>query len=233
MKAKQKALAIDDSDNPRAGEKLFTTASGNWRLNAHVRDEWHQDAAWVRYIDGYKFAAEAALKAVQAEFRERDSVVFPIVHLYRQRLELCLKAIVVFGNGLFDQSFQFPGHHNLTALWSLARPLLIQRWGKHRVLKAVGEQIEEFAHFDGGSFSYRYPVQRDGKTSSHPATYPREPGRQAKPFEQTNIEHFCGVARRLTDFLQGCAYGFWCELDLKQQAKADALDWEVENLSMC
>jgi hypothetical protein len=220
------ASVKDEFDFPRVGERLFAGNTGDPRLSAYVRPMVHADAAWDHYIEGYRIAAQAALEHVVSHHEHRDRIVFPIVFLYRHHFELCLKAIIVFGNGLFDQTFKFPGHHDLVGLWSLARPLLVRRWKHHAVLDTVEEQLKELSRFDRGSFAYRYPVEKDGETCSHPQHHPEDPKRR---FHILNIEHFCNVAELLSEFLGPCAYGLWCELGDKQDAVAEQLMWWNEN----
>lgn len=218
----ESATDYSNDEFPRLGDSLFASGSGDWRLNAYVRPDLDEGASWYRYIEGYRIAAEAARDHVILDYKERDMVVFPIVFLYRQHFELCLKAIILFGAEMYDQPRSFPGHHKLPDLWAKARPLLERRWGPTSVLDAVETQLAEFARFDPGSFAYRYPVARDGKTCSHPKHNPNAP---TKKFEQINIQGFCDAAGRLSEFLGSCAYGLWCEIDLHRQAAAEQMDW--------
>jgi hypothetical protein len=209
--------AVVDEDYPRADERLFSGGTGDWWLNAHVRLRSSQDAAWDHYIEGYKIIAQLGLEHLRRKHFDLNGLVFPIVFNYRHHFELCLKAIILFGNRLYDTTFSFPGHHRLPPLWQAARQLIERRWGNDAVLDAAQAQIEELDRFDPDSFAYRYPVAKDGETCSHPE---RDPNRPGEPFE-INIEHFCQVAERLSSFLGECAYGLSCEVWQKE-------DWESE-----
>jgi len=70
----------------------------------------------------------------------------------------------------------------------------VRRWGVGPVLDIAEELLEELSRFDSGSFSYRYPVEKDGKTSSHPERNPNDPN---KPFGLINLRHFAEVGHRL------------------------------------
>jgi hypothetical protein len=207
----------EDNENlPKSSESLFSGGSGDERLNAFVRPLGNSDLAWLLYLEGYEIAAEASRRYLAENHYERDKMLFPIVFLYRHQFELCLKAIIVFGHRLFTESFTFPASHDLVSLWSQARILMERRWGRAPELDAAESQIKEMDSFDHLSFAYRYPVERDGKTDSHPERDPNaftQPSEHASRFDLVHIDHFCKVARKLSKFLGTCASGLLSDSD--------------------
>jgi hypothetical protein len=122
-----------------------------------------------------------------------DTFLFPALFLYRQYLELSLKAIIRDGNillgkpqkflGKIDKKsvppgkieYDFPLGHDLVDLWATCNDILEQVDKIYPELKmfekvdlaALGELFAEFSHEDPGSDAARYPVNLD----NHP-TFP-------------------------------------------------------------
>ncbi|MBO1023059.1 hypothetical protein IPV08_24200 [Methylobacterium sp. SD274] len=113
---------------------------------------------------GYRGAADALVEKTREGSYEKDSLVFPIIFLYRQFIELELKGIIASYGRRCDVPPNWQSHR-LDELWKSV----------HRIMEyfeiedvdgantAVGEVIREFAAIDPNSFSFRYPVTRDGK----------------------------------------------------------------------
>jgi hypothetical protein len=82
-------LAGHGSELPRQGEHLFKHGEDdredplNWRFNAFVGCRPDCITGWLRYIEGYRSAGEAVLKAVVQDRLKVDTLVFPLVFLYR------------------------------------------------------------------------------------------------------------------------------------------------------
>jgi hypothetical protein len=67
---------------PAPNDNLFEIASGNWRATADVQALWGSPA--TLYATGYRQAAELLVKHVLATGFDQDSLVYPILFLYRQ-----------------------------------------------------------------------------------------------------------------------------------------------------
>lgn len=78
---------------PTPGVKLFTDAV-DWQNNACTSGGWIIDP-WDLYADGYREAADHLVeRIVEGQSLTLDTIVYPIVFLYRQYLELRLKQLI-------------------------------------------------------------------------------------------------------------------------------------------
>lgn len=114
-------------------------------------------------MEGYKAAADLMVQSVVNDRPTRNILVFPIIFNYRQFLELSLKYhIATFGPGVgIEPNWK---SHDLAMLWSEFLAML-EHYGTEDPDMAdpvVGEIILEFAKIDPGTYSYRYPVDRQG-----------------------------------------------------------------------
>jgi hypothetical protein len=129
---------------PRKDDKLFGPAE-DWQLNACVN--YSHRAEWL-YSDGYRTAARSLAEEVCESGREQDSLVYPIVYLYRHHSELVLKGITVIASALLDRQLTEAevdalGRHGLKELWTNLRPLL------NPVCELVGNAMFPAEDLDG------------------------------------------------------------------------------------
>lgn len=99
---------------PGAADQLFSTqdeGSNDARLN------W-ASSAWSLYADGYKEAADALVERVEKRAGSQDTLVYPILFLYRQYFELQLKLSIRTVRRFLDEGHTFPQGHRLERLWS-------------------------------------------------------------------------------------------------------------------
>lgn len=118
------------------------------------------------YTEGYRLAADVLIGHIEQTGWDQDTLVYPIVFLYRQHLELALKSIRRQAQLLLDlPSSDGPGH-KLDRLWRECRPLLEQLFDDEPVsLQAFEDRIAEFSELDPTSTAFRYPVGLDGRPS--------------------------------------------------------------------
>jgi hypothetical protein len=105
-----------------------------------------------------------------------DFAAYPIIFLYRQTLELTLKAIVGTGSDLFEDEgdpvpFKRTTTHTLTPLFKEALRILGRLPSdisedsdlkEPRVRTEAEAIVREFDFFDRGSHTFRYPTRKDG-----------------------------------------------------------------------
>jgi len=107
-----------------------------------------------------------------------DYEAYPIMFLYRHALELYLKNIIyksallsAFKN-MEDIDAKLYNHHDLNQLSQKAtdilRRLFLNDKGIELVSKRVLQISSEFSKIDPDSFSYRYPIDRNGNYSTKP-----------------------------------------------------------------
>ena len=86
---------LGDLPWPKKGDKLFLNNPDAWWISAFASSQ-----SSAIYSTGYKRAADILALHVQADDREVNFLVFPIIFMYRQYLELQLKEIIRDGQCL-------------------------------------------------------------------------------------------------------------------------------------
>jgi hypothetical protein len=146
---------------PKVGDKLFQV-SPHWDGNACVAD--HPHSRMVMMMNGYKRGAELMVEQGTRYRPDRDTLVFPIIFNYRQYLELSLKYLIS-SYGLTVEVEPIWNSHNLSQLWTRFTQVL-DRYGAaddDGATAAVAKIVAEFAKVDPKSFSFRYPVDTEGR----------------------------------------------------------------------
>lgn len=125
---------------------------------------------WESYIYGYKNAADVLVNHVE-HGTGHDLLVYPIMFLYRQYLELAIKSLII--KTVRQQSIK--NIHNLKELWKdceknllIVHPELIDE--KHTDMEQVARLIKEFCDIDPKSDAFRYPIDTSGNPSLTPKT---------------------------------------------------------------
>ncbi len=146
---------------PKKGDRPFVEADDPYD-NANIANDGF--TRLVLMIEGYKRAADLMIAEAVSDRRSRAMLVFPIIFNYRQFLELSLKyQLATFGPAVGIAPNWHT--HDLADLWSEFLALL-EFYGTEDPDDAdpvVGEIVLEFAKIDPRSYSYRYPVDRQGR----------------------------------------------------------------------
>ncbi len=146
-----------------AGQQLFIQG-----------EDWHNNAMlgwthfpWDIYAAGYKDAADALVGVLAERKASLDSVVYPLVFLYRQGLELELKLILPLARRLAGKEAVADHKHGLMPLWSELRRHLEQLDPREddKELPAIEDFIRQLDTVDPGSFAFRYPTTKKGEVS--------------------------------------------------------------------
>jgi hypothetical protein len=182
----------DEFPWPRAGDVLFS-GGGDW-FNACVG--WKRNQ-WFGYAEGYRRAADLLVQHIADTQRDQDFLIYPIVFLYRQAVEVALKHLIWIGAQLLDKQPELPKHHRLVPLWRQCRPIIEQVWpdGPKQDLDAVGAVLDQFEARDPVSTVFRYPVTKEGWVS-------------LSGNERIDLRNFAEVANRVFSLLDACANGF-------------------------
>jgi hypothetical protein len=140
--------------------------SSEIRFNA-VLDHWTGVGDF--HAAGYRQATEVLLRRFlddpEGTAGERDSLVLPILFLFRHYLELRLKDIIVYGQLLSGQQVQWRKGHKLESLWKEAQKLCSGLYGSGvppEFLK-VAECVMDLRQLDPNSESFRYPRDKNGR----------------------------------------------------------------------
>lgn len=145
---------------PKQGDKPFTQST-QWQANAYI--DQHGHGRLVMMMTGYKEGADLMVQRTCEDRRLRDSLVFPIIFNYRQFIELSIKYLIATYGHTVGVAANWRTH-DLVPLWQAFEKVLLKYGHKfpNDGDQAAAEIVGEFAKVDPGSFSYRYPVDRDG-----------------------------------------------------------------------
>jgi len=128
---------------------------------------------WCLYADGYYKAAALLINQCET-FYDRNTLIYPIVFLYRQYIELAFKEFILDGSRYRENLSPPQTHHNLNRLWQLCAEIIRER--KLPVPPAHIQMIEkvvgEFNTYDPSSEAFRYPVTKRGARSLASAEVP-------------------------------------------------------------
>lgn len=189
-------------------EPLFTSISApdpDWYLNSVLNVDW--DA----YAEGYKKAGDTLVQYVVDNNRDQDFLVYPIVFMYRQYLELRLKELLLVSSNLYDQDIVIPKDHNILSLWRKVRLNIEQTWpdsqaGNHN--DEIEERIKELYSIDPGSYAFRYPEDTKGEPS-------------LAGIEHINLKRLRNVIQAISNVLDGSSLGMGVHLDAKYEMIAE------------
>jgi len=156
-------LIPNENPWPEKGDQLFQSGD-DWWHNACLN---YSSDDWELYIGGYKRAGDVLVDHIKETHTDQDFLVFPIVFVYRQYLELRLKKLISDCKRLFGGQPDFPRVHDLSKLWADCRRLLgkLEPKVEQKDLEAVDEGIQQFCELDPSSQSFRYPINKKGDKS--------------------------------------------------------------------
>lgn len=191
-----------DFEYPNSKDKLFVESRDDWRLNACIT----KFGADETYIAGYLDAAKLLARVVIFSQSHMDTLVYPIIYLYRHYLELRFKRLI--RQGAIIKDFQIDAKleevladHNLMALWNSFIPFFEEVSGDNedfeKVKKGIESYINQIHQIDPGSLAFRYEKQKHGKKHT------------LEKIERINIGVFCQNMEKLTSLLEGvsCEFG--------------------------
>lgn len=146
-----------------AGQQLFIQGD-DWQNNAML--------GWTHfpldtYALGYKDAADALLYALAERSTSLDTVIYPLVFLYRQALELQLKLLLPLARRLAEAPAKDDHRHELMPLWKELRQHLevLITDEDDAEYTAMEEFISQLHEADPRSFAFRYPTNMRGEVS--------------------------------------------------------------------
>lgn len=144
-------------------DKLFVEAE-DWWMNACLN--WFHDPTEM-YIIGYKEAADSLVDSIANRKGSADSLIFPIVFLYRHYVEIRIKSLLHDGSRLLDREYKQKSEHQLSKLWPKVRSILDELWPNDEVgdFKAMDSLIAQFEEVDPRSTTFRYPKDFEGNNS--------------------------------------------------------------------
>jgi hypothetical protein len=148
---------------PNYNDKLICWDVPSKRYNAclnYTGKEFHI------YSYGYQKAAERVIQSALHDQEPIDILIYPIIFLYRQFLELRLKELII----CLDSEAPVENHHHLLRLWQRFISLVEQTDTnpKCEEFEATESLIREFTTLDPHSMVFRYPVDKKGEEHKKP-----------------------------------------------------------------
>lgn len=173
--------------------------------------------AFEFYARGYKEAAEIVTRTSLRSRRKvlAYCIVFPVVFLWRQYVELRLKELIHSGRHLLGQPPPQKEicHHDIGQLWDTVRVILSKSVHMRRSeLTLIEPVIREWKEIDPFSMAFRYPHDRKGKPS-------------APDVSQINLRKFGQIMKRLSKLLENASTSIGVGLDAKREADAAAASY--------
>lgn len=160
-------IMMDESDSDEARTKLPWPKLGDRPFRGGGR--LTSALGWARgrrygYVEGYRDAARLVFAHIERTDRGQESLVFPLVFLWRQHVELRLKELIELGHMVLEEEKpDGTGHHLIQNLWARVRALILRiEPGEEQNCRAVDGVIEQLAEVDPGSFDFRYHESTKG-----------------------------------------------------------------------
>ena len=127
---------------------------------------------WTAFAEshqvGFKRAAELLLEHFLRDIKnaagDRDTLILPILFLFRHYLEIRFKEITASGITLLGESAAWPLGHNLIKLWRDCRGVCERIYGENfsDQLELVHKCVEDLNYLDQTSENFRYPKDKNG-----------------------------------------------------------------------
>ena len=127
-----------------------TKALGKAKVN------WAGPDFWCVYADGYKRAAEILIESPKNIY-ETNTIIFPILALYRHYVELSLKEIIAYGQYLDGKGSIPDDEHDLKQLWGCAKNYIRKYYLGFEQLSRMEQLVYEVYEIDPTSQAARYP----------------------------------------------------------------------------
>lgn len=157
---------------PQIGDRLFVQNA--WAIDAAITTS--RGERLYRLKIASQNAADLLVNHTTTRPHERANLVWPIVFCYRQYIELALKDVIdSYGLQVMTDPEIKPNwnSHKLEDLWNsykriIGSTLVASTADDIQGLPAVEACINEFVGIDPGSYTFRYPVGRDGRKTEIP-----------------------------------------------------------------
>ncbi len=193
---------MDDSSEfptPKKEDILFAGDRTAWQMDAMLDFRPGND---YTYRHGYRRAGRVLSEYVAAH-GEVDFLVFPICHAYRHYVELSLKRLMLLGCELAERELTSAeknlqnASHNLARLWSAFKAINAEVEAATGIAPPPPEQMDGIEAYiaqlhavDAGSFSFRYPLAKDGAVN-------------LEGIDRINVGRFSESMEALCNYLDG------------------------------
>lgn len=187
--------------NPKLTDTLIEY--GGWKAEKTLFSDL-LSGNWYFYAHGYKQAADLLVDTLTGE-PPQDSLILPIVFLYRHFVELKLKDIILSLDRLCGSEMKDVGTHDLLPLWAYLKDhlnCLRDEPGNTEIIPALEKLIKELSSLDANSYHFRY---------AHDKKFSKE-----MPLPRSlNMKHFKETMEKIHNGLRYIEAG----IDLEREAR--------------
>jgi hypothetical protein len=187
---------------PSVGETLFS-GQGTVHDVAYLDLNHHP---WPTYIKGYLTAAHSLAEQAMEDRGDRDSLICPILSLYRLHVEIALRELQSQIGRLTGGPGPTSGQR-LASTWALVRPVLAALEAPPRDLDRVEKLIAELERNEPRSLAFRILEKSDGSNPAEGSCW-------------LNIEHLKDTMTKLSDFLEASSNVLDAELERRRERSA-------------
>jgi hypothetical protein len=201
---------------PRADDVLFGFDSRHPMANARLNTSWRPD---LFYTLGYREGARRLVNHVLETYCDQDTIIFPIVYLYRHHIELLLKRLVVVASSVVDRQLntaelKHSRKHRLDLLWNDIKQTLPASYKEAKLaapakedMAGVDSYIRQLSNLDPESQSFRYSISSKGDPELAGLTH-------------INIRTLAEKMERLSNFLASIEGDLQLHLDFEAEMRA-------------
>lgn len=166
------------------------------------------------YSRGFRSAGLLLAGQVCESGKEQDTLVYPIVYLYRHHAELVLKSIIECASAFLDRNLTKSerdslGHHDLAKLWKIARPLLDLVCGLEKKpplpsadMEGIDSYVRQLHEHDPDGQRFRYATAKTKRAGARKGSVSRGPSLSPE-LNVINIRAFAIAMEKLADYLEG------------------------------
>ncbi len=188
----------------------------NMKLNACVGKNGGP-AGFDRYAGGYFEAGKRLVKSLQEDPWDVDSLIYPLVMVYRHGIETALKHLGKMLPFVCDETAEIKLTHRLMDNWKLVRRCMEKLGEDPKGLSQIESKLKELLQIDPNGETFRYPEAKDGTPHLQDTSL-------------INVEVFGEEMAFLAQFFEGSCY--WADhlLEYKCEAVQDERAAEKEML---
>lgn len=179
----------------------------NTKVLGIAKINWAGPDFWCVYADGYKRAAEVLIESSKnLNIYEINTIIFPILFLYRQYVELSLKEVIAYGQYLDSKGSMPDKEHDLKKLWLSARNYIVTYYQSFDQLSRIERLIYELHDLDPTSQGARYPFvkHRDKARKTSVASFSDAPLFLSLDALNNHIRELAVLLSDVTGYLSIC-----------------------------
>lgn len=144
-------------------EDIFSARKEDWWNNACLNFQQGGNS-WTIYSMGYKSAADILVNYIDKNHTEQDTLLYPIIFLYRHYLELIIKDILIDIGKIQNLKYDL-NQHKLSKYWKEIKeqcPKIFKDPIPNDYIESIEIVINQLELVDQKSDAFRYPCHRDG-----------------------------------------------------------------------